>query len=85
MDQSGKRVYRTIYSQNYMYTCPLEIQERQAICNLTLDQNKYRTTHEFFNFTLRGENGVGTNVQSFWINNYESGKYWMQLFEYHSH
>ncbi|XP_005191927.1 cytokine receptor isoform X2 [Musca domestica] len=62
----------TAQSANYMYTCPLEIQERQAICNLTLDQNKYRTTHEFFNFTLRGENGVGTNVQSFWINNYES-------------
>ncbi|XP_061395881.1 cytokine receptor-like [Musca vetustissima] len=72
MDQSGKRVYRTIYSQNYIQTCPLEIQEKQAICNLTMDENNYQKNHEFFNFTLRGENGVGTNVQTFWINNYES-------------
>ncbi|XP_073828659.1 cytokine receptor-like isoform X2 [Musca autumnalis] len=72
MDQSGKRAYQTIYSQNYVQTCPLEIQEKQAICNMTQEKNNYRSTHEFFNFTLRGENGVGTNMQSFWVNNYES-------------
>lgn len=74
--EKGRIVNKPEYSQNYIQICPLEIHQRQAICNMTLEQNNYRTYHEFFNFTLRGENDVGTNVQSFWINNYESGKFY---------
>ncbi|KAI9588952.1 hypothetical protein GQX74_007121, partial [Glossina fuscipes] len=62
----------TAQSPNYLQMCQLEIQENEGICNLTVDRNNYRPNYEFYNFTLIGHNEVGTNVQSFWINHYES-------------
>ncbi|KNC22060.1 Cytokine receptor, partial [Lucilia cuprina] len=62
----------TAQSPNYIQTCHLEMQQNQGICNLTMDKNNYRPNYEFYNFTLKGQNEVGVNVQSFWINHYES-------------
>ncbi|XP_065362963.1 cytokine receptor-like isoform X2 [Calliphora vicina] len=62
----------TAQSPNYIQICHLEIQQNQGICNLTMDKNNYRPNYEFYNFTLRGQNEVGLNEQSFWINHYES-------------
>ncbi|KAM7350750.1 cytokine receptor-like isoform 2-T4 [Cochliomyia hominivorax] len=62
----------TAQSPNYIQICHLEIQRKQGICNLTMDTNNYRPNYEFYNFTLKAQNEVGVNVQSFWINHYES-------------
>ncbi|XP_075159104.1 cytokine receptor-like isoform X2 [Haematobia irritans] len=65
-------LFYSAVSANYIQTCTMEMQEYQAICNLTLDQNNYRTTHEYFNFTLEITNDLGKHEQNFWINHYES-------------
>ncbi|XP_013097747.2 cytokine receptor isoform X1 [Stomoxys calcitrans] len=68
LDEKEKR----FYSQDNKYVCTLEVQDKQAICNLTQEQNSYRYSQEYFNFTLEVNNELGGNVQNFWINNYES-------------